>query len=99
MLNSPQELSFSEVVATMREAFKLWSDVVPLRFFEVTAGYADIYISFGTYSHGDLFAFDGPGGTLAHAYPPMSGFDDLDGDVHFDDSETFTSSGYDGMKL
>ncbi|XP_071789516.1 matrix metalloproteinase-19-like [Asterias amurensis] len=99
VLNSPQELSFSEVVATMREAFKLWSDVVPLRFFEVTAGYADIYISFGTYSHGDLFAFDGPGGTLAHAYPPMSGFDDLDGDVHFDDSETFTSSGYDGINL
>ena len=74
----------------IREAFKIWSDVTPLVFEEVTTGFADIYLKFGPGYHGDQYPFDGPSGTLAHAYPPMSGFGDLDGDVHFDDDEPYT---------
>ena len=45
----------------------------------------DISIRFASYQHGDGDAFDGPGGTLAHAYFPQYG-----GDVHIDDSENWT---------
>ncbi len=76
----------------IRRAFKVWSDVTPLVFEELDTGAADIYLKFGPGYHGDPYPFDGRGGTLAHAYPPMSGFGDLDGDVHFDDHELYTDA-------
>lgn len=37
-------------------------------------------------SHGDNFDFDGPGGQLAHTFPP-TGMSSFDGDIHVDSSE------------
>jgi hypothetical protein len=75
---------------------QLWSDVTPLTFTE-TSGSADIEISFHSNpEHGDGAPFDGPGGTLAHAYFPGLG---IGGDVHFDDSETYTSEKSQGRRF
>jgi hypothetical protein len=45
---------------------------------------------FATYSHGDPYPFDGPGGVLAHTFYPFPlNNEPLAGDMHFDDSETW----------
>ena len=62
----------------------------------------DIVILFAAGSHGDPFPFDGPKGTLAHAYPPDPNAvtrDSIYGDVHFDDSETWTINTADGKLI
>ena len=71
----------------------MWSDVTPLTFREIGGGEPDIHIDFPRRSHGDDYAFDGPGGTLAHAFFPGPG---IGGDAHFDDDETFTYQTYTG---
>ncbi|XP_033102150.1 interstitial collagenase-like [Anneissia japonica] len=83
-----ERISDSEVNAIIHRAFKMWSDYIPLTFQETT-GYADIYLSFVSYYHGDYRPFDGTGNAIAHAYFPGTF---LDGDIHFDDSERFTQN-------
>ena len=89
-------LTKREVDSTVEQAFSLWEKASGLEF--VNAGEnsleADIEISFASYEHGDGDAFDGPGGTLAHAYFPQFG-----GDVHMDDSERWTVDSYQGTNL
>ena len=69
----------------MEKAFKVWENVASLRFKRLTSGKPDIEVKWAVGSHGECDPFDGPGGTLAHAFFPQYG-----GDIHFDDSEDFT---------
>ncbi|KAA0705662.1 Matrix metalloproteinase-25 [Triplophysa tibetana] len=75
-------------------ALKVWSDVTPLRFHRIDpSSYSpspetDFNITFATGYHEDGYAFDGKGGTLAHAFFPGKG--DLAGDTHFDDGENWS---------
>lgn len=77
----------------MHYALKVWGDITPLNFHEVAGSAADIQIDFSTADHNDRYPFDGPGGTVAHAFFP--GDHHTAGDTHFDDDEawTFRSSG------
>ncbi|KAG8136948.1 hypothetical protein E2320_005513 [Naja naja] len=88
IVNYTLDLSWEEVDQAMHEAFQVWSDVTPLHFTRIFNGTADIMISFGSKEHGDILPFDGPLGQLAHAFPPG---DNIGGDVHFDDDETWTN--------
>ena len=85
----------SQAFWDMYDAFTPWSDVSGLSFeFTWTASEAEIVLSFGGGVHTSVAgdpAFDGPGGVLAHAFYPNSGWGDMNGDIHFDDDETFTS--------
>ncbi|XP_042560376.1 collagenase 3-like [Clupea harengus] len=93
-----QDMSVAEVDSAMQKALQVWAKVTPLRFTRIYSGTADIMISFGARDHRDGYPFDGPDGTLAHAFPPpRSPSYGIEGDAHFDDDETFTfhtSAGY-----
>ncbi|XP_053219501.1 matrix metalloproteinase-25 isoform X1 [Podarcis raffonei] len=68
-------------------AFRAWSRSSALTFREDTSGQADIVVDFSRSYHEDSYPFDGPGGTLAHAFFP--GEHPISGDTHFDDEETW----------
>ncbi|XP_005998664.1 matrix metalloproteinase-20-like [Latimeria chalumnae] len=93
--NYTPDLSHSEVEQAIQMAFKVWSDVTPLRFIKVSTGTADILILFASRYHGDNFPFDGPSKVLAHAFTPGPG---IGGDTHFDKDEKW-STNWKGINL
>ncbi|NP_001091444.1 matrix metallopeptidase 20 L homeolog precursor [Xenopus laevis] len=88
-------LSAQDVDRAVELGLKAWSDAAPLNFVKTTQGEADIMISFESGDHGDSYPFDGPRGTLAHAFAPGEG---LGGDTHFDNAERWTT-GKNGFNL
>jgi len=87
-------LSKQQVDLEIKKAFKIWSDSSSLRFLRKRTGSVHIEIRFERKEHGDGDPFDGPGGTLAHAFFPIYG-----GDAHFDDQEYWTAESYKGTNL
>ncbi|XP_036444949.1 stromelysin-3 [Colossoma macropomum] len=87
ILRTPSQVRLEKVRQVFQEALKIWSEVTPLTFTEVTGGPADIIIDFVRYWHGDNLPFDGPGGILAHAFFPKTY---REGDIHFDYDEVWT---------
>ena len=78
----------------IKKAFDIWSKHSDLKFEEKKTGSVHIEIRFEKKEHGDGDPFDGPGGTLAHAFFPIYG-----GDAHFDDQEYWTIDDYRGSNL
>lgn len=95
IVNWPRHLSPSSVRLVVRAAFQLWSNVSGLVFQEAPEGSADIRLAFyeGDHNDGTSNAFDGPGGTLAHAFLPRRG------EAHFDMAERWTLNGHKGHNL
>jgi len=87
-------LSRREVDSEIKKALGVWSEHTDLKFEEKSSGRVHIDIRFESGEHGDGDPFDGPGGTLAHAYFPVYG-----GDAHFDDNEYWTIGSYKGTNL
>ncbi|XP_069825693.1 stromelysin-1-like [Dendropsophus ebraccatus] len=87
IVNYTPDITSSEVDYAIAQALRIWSEVTPLNFRQIYGGRADIMISFGYRDHGDFFPFDGPSGILAHAFAPGN---DIGGDAHFDEDETWT---------
>lgn len=67
----PARLKRSEVDKEIQRAFNVWTDYTDLTF-TPRSGQVHIEIRFERGEHGDGDPFDGPGGTLAHAYFPVS---------------------------
>ena len=91
---STTRLSKKDVDETTATAFNLWQDASCLTFEQRPTGKVDIEISFERDEHGDGIPFDGPGGTLAHAYFPRWG-----GAIHIDDTELWTIDSFEGTNL
>ncbi|KFP65913.1 Stromelysin-1, partial [Cariama cristata] len=89
ILNYTPDLRPADVNAAIKKALSVWSSVTPLKFIKKDRGDADIIISFAARGHNDFIPFDGPGGSIAHAYAPGK---DFGGDAHFDEDETWTKS-------
>lgn len=92
-------LEHETIRGVMKRAFKYWSDVTNLDFIETPSDpEPEIWVKFVRNYHGDPYAFDGEGGTLAHAFYPHNE-KGLSGDVHFDDDENFTVNSKYGKNL
>ncbi|CAD6337087.1 unnamed protein product [Miscanthus lutarioriparius] len=84
-LTSIDRATLSQVFA---RAFARWSAATTLNFTETaSAKDADITIGFYAGDHGDGEAFDGPLGTLAHAFSPTNGR------FHLDAAEAWVATG------
>ncbi|KAL4697138.1 hypothetical protein H8959_002836 [Pygathrix nigripes] len=86
--NYTPDMNRKDVDYAIQKAFQVWSNVTPLKFSRINTGVADILVVFARGAHGDFHAFDGKGGTIAHAFGPGSG---IGGDAHFDDDEFWTT--------
>uniref|UniRef100_A0ABD2WDK6 Peptidase metallopeptidase domain-containing protein n=1 Tax=Trichogramma kaykai TaxID=54128 RepID=A0ABD2WDK6_9HYME len=90
----PKNLNRESVDIEIKKAFSIWSNHTDLDFQHKKHGQVHIEIKFELGDHKDGDPFDGPGGTLAHAYFPVYG-----GDAHFDDSEQWTINSFRGTNL
>ncbi|XP_028129859.1 matrix metalloproteinase-14 isoform X2 [Diabrotica virgifera virgifera] len=89
----PSKLKRADVDSEVQRAFDVWTTYTDLTF-TPKSGQVHIEIRFEYGEHGDGDPFDGPGGTLAHAYFPVFG-----GDAHFDASESWSINSYRGTNL
>jgi hypothetical protein len=84
----------NQLQSAVQEALAAWAAHAPLVFIEQPDAGPPVsdnsYSAAGTpnlrFGH---HAFDGPSGTLAHAYYPSSQTDGIAGDVHFDNAESW----------
>ena len=86
------QLPAASARAEIQRAMGEWSKAVQVSWNPGTDpnGPKTVNILWGTYSHGDGYPFDGPGGVLAHTfYPSPPNPEPIAGDMHFDDSETW----------
>lgn len=76
----------------IERALQAWSDVAGLNFVEIADASEAFDTNFGPQLSGDIrfagHAFDGPNGTLAHAFFPSPGWNGA-GDTHFDIADTW----------
>uniref|UniRef100_A0A3Q2XTJ1 Matrix metallopeptidase 20b (enamelysin) n=1 Tax=Hippocampus comes TaxID=109280 RepID=A0A3Q2XTJ1_HIPCM len=91
-----KDMPRSTVDSLLKSALSVWARASGLTFVRSHTRPADITVEFVTQEHGDSYPFDGPGGSLAHAFGPGQ---DVAGEMHFDDDERWTATGTSGSNL
>ncbi len=84
------QLPADTVKSEILRAFAEWAKYIKVTFSPVSTAGAprSLDILFAKGAHGDGYAFDGPGGVLAHTfYPSPPNPEPLAGDMHFDEDE------------
>uniref|UniRef100_A0AC35FB75 Peptidase metallopeptidase domain-containing protein n=1 Tax=Panagrolaimus sp. PS1159 TaxID=55785 RepID=A0AC35FB75_9BILA len=108
-----KDIPKEQIRKTVKKAFNLWSNQVKLNalislslsFEEANSEEdADITILWAEGDHGDTHKFDGPGkngsNILAHTfYPNFPSKTNLNGDIHFDDYETWNIDNSEGASF
>ena len=84
-----EKLPSDAVEAEIVRAFNEWAKYAKLSFTSSKApGSQTIAVLFASGEHGDGYAFDGPGGVLAHTfYPVPINAEPIAGDMHFDNDD------------
>ncbi|XP_031374226.1 metalloendoproteinase 3-MMP-like [Punica granatum] len=73
-----------EAIDPVARAFQKWASATHFTFTQVqNYQSADLKIAFARGDHGDGSPFDGPGGTIAHAFAPTRGWLHYDGDERY----------------
>ena len=88
----PAALAQAEVLRALNE----WAKNANIIFQpgQSTSGEHTVYIRFASGAHGDSYAFDGPGGALAHTfYPVPVNPESIAGDMHLDADENWHAGG------
>ncbi|XP_073505133.1 matrix metalloproteinase-25 [Phyllobates terribilis] len=93
----PISVSQETTKLLIASALTAWSRESNLQFSETRAVDADLRVSFLGGSHGDGYPFDGPGGTLGHAFFP--GVGPSAGATHMDADESWTYNVDEGTDL
>jgi hypothetical protein len=92
IVNYTLGLSQEAIRSAIAYAFEQWSSVVPFNIRSTDSSDANIKLSFVRLGHNlgnaRCTPFDGPGGIVAHAFPPQTGA------VHFDDDESWTDDSH-----
>ncbi|XP_069494838.1 matrix metalloproteinase-18-like [Ambystoma mexicanum] len=104
ILNRTSRLTENIVRAELKKALSVWENVSPISFVEVGANSSadiDIFFVSGIHADGGKNAFDGSGRVLGHAFfpPAKSSKKDIDGDLHLDNDENWTSASKRGINL
>jgi hypothetical protein len=92
LVNTTDDLAVQDQREAVLEAHQEWAGHVQISWTPADSlGHsAACDISFEAAEHGDAYPFDGPGGHLAHAFPPPPLNDEpMAGDIHLDASETW----------
>ncbi|XP_051117810.1 metalloendoproteinase 5-MMP-like [Andrographis paniculata] len=81
----------ADAIAPVNSAFRKWAAATHFTFSRVgNNAQSDLVVGFFSRNHGDGFPFEGPGGTLAHAFPPTNGR------FHYDADENWVNGAIQG---